>query len=76
MSNEDSTIKLTVFRVRYAIFGRNLAPIGEYSSSRRFFKIDCGKITNTASKGKDRVPIINFVVIPANIVLNYNYLSA
>ncbi len=25
--------------MRYAIFGGNLAPIGEYSSSRRFFKV-------------------------------------
>ncbi len=38
-------------RVGYAIFGGNLAPIGAYSSSRQFFKVDWGKITNTASKG-------------------------
>jgi hypothetical protein len=30
---------LTVFRMHYAIFGGNLAPIGVYSSSRRFSKL-------------------------------------
>jgi hypothetical protein len=42
---------LTVFRVPYAIFGRNLTPIGVYSSSQRFFKVDSEKITSMASKG-------------------------
>jgi hypothetical protein len=42
---------LAVLRVHYAMFGRNLAPIGEYPSCRRFYKFDCGKITNMVSKG-------------------------
>jgi hypothetical protein len=37
--------------MRSEIFGGNLMPIREYSSSRRFFKFDWGKITNTSLKG-------------------------
>jgi hypothetical protein len=53
MNNFKNSLKilLTVLRVRYAIFSGNLAPIGEFSSSQRFFKFDWGKITNNASKG-------------------------
>jgi hypothetical protein len=41
----------TVFRMHYAIFSGNLAPIGENSSPQRFFGFGWGKITNTTLKG-------------------------